>query len=385
MSASQQKIGPPLHFMAPIWGETYVATYLNYALPAQLAPRNIPVLSDGRSRYTIYTTRADYERIERDPIVNILRNIVALSVEFIDSEIKSSDNKYSMMSECHRRGLRQAVERDEAAVFLNADIILADGFIQTAADMLVRGMRAIEVAAPRGLIEAIGPTLRNRYCGTDGRIIISPVELSALCIKYLHPLMEMHVVEGSDGGKFHPSQLFWRVGDEGILARCFHTAPIVIHPGSGRADFSTTIDDDLTQNLGLSDEQVYFADDSRKMFCCELSPRDQYVGHMAYRGDLKSYVAFYKSYGGAKYIRKLTRPVVIAGVRELGPQWDVRARESLWFVQRVISACRRAVVCDAFATRILPPLREALAIMRRSLPKSVKTALKLGRKRLTGG
>jgi len=47
---------PLLHFVVPVWGESYVKTFLDYCLPAQLSPENIPFLGkNGNHGYTIYS------------------------------------------------------------------------------------------------------------------------------------------------------------------------------------------------------------------------------------------------------------------------------------------------------------------------------------------
>ncbi len=236
---------PPLHFVVPVWGESYVKTFLDCCLPAQLSPANIPVLGAGGNHcYTIYTTRSDYDRIAASAVFRALQRAITVTVEFLDAALVSArdapaDTKYRVKSNCYRHSLQRAGERRAAVVALNADILLANGFVRTAVDLLSRGKRVIEVPGPRALRDPIGRTLNARYRGADGvSITIEPTELAALWMRHIHPQLEMHVVEGPAGAPFHPSHLYWPVGEEGVVLRGFHLYPIVIDPRDSAVAFS---------------------------------------------------------------------------------------------------------------------------------------------------
>lgn len=337
------RAAPALHFVVPVWGESYVDVFLNYCLPAQLSPGNIQALGEGGHRYQIYTSHADHERLQASPAYQALQRAIPVSVEFIDARLSPAsgrpEDKYSVKSDCYRDALVRAAAVRAAVVTLNADILLADGFVRSVLDLLSQGKRVIEVPGPRGLRDPIGKALLARFRSADGPAIsIQPVELSALWLQHLHPQLAMHYVEGPEGGSFHPSHLYWLVGDEGVIIRGFHLYPIVTDPQDRAVRISTSIDDDLVANLRLSPDLVYLAQDSREMFCCELSPPEHYVGQMANRGDLHRYVEFYLSYGTAN-LRNLRKEIIITRSRKLGPQWAARRRQSALFTKRLIRAC----------------------------------------------
>lgn len=375
-------IAPSLHFVVPVWGESYVHTFLDYCLPAQLAPENIPALG-GRihASYTVYTTHSDYDHIAVSPSFRALQDAIVVRTEFIDDALTPgpaarSDAKYKVKSECYRRALQRAAEDREAVVALNADILLANGFVRTAVELLARGKRVIKVPGPRGLRDPIGRTLISHYRGGDGASIsIEPTELSALWMKYMHPQLKMHFIEGPKGGPFHPSHLYWLVGEEGVVIRGFHLYPIVINPRTNSVDFSTTIDDDLVGSLGLSQDEVFLAQDSRDMFCCELSPPGHYVGHMASRGDLSRYVEFYASQARHN-IRNLEQEIIICGVRDLGPRWAVRRKESALFTRRLL---KRYYAANRYRT-----LQAIFNRLKRVIPSPIKARLRRARAAIRG-
>lgn len=308
----------PLHVAVPVWGESYVDTYLRFSLPAQLSAGNLPALPPGLPHaYTIYTTKQDFARISGHPLFAELKKHIPVTAEFIDRHMQDErygqpGGKYWLKSNCYREALRKAATENAGVVALNADIIFADGFIRTAAALLREGKRVIEVAGPRGVRDAIGAALVRDHQDARGIITVSPLQLSKLWLENIHSNLRMHFVEGLEGEPFHPSHLYWRAG-RSLIIRAFHLYPIVVVPGSSRIAFTSTIDDDLVGNLGLAASEIAIADDSRRMFCCELSAEDAYVGTSLVRGDLRGYAGFYRSYS-SKNLPNLHHPIVVFGL-----------------------------------------------------------------------
>jgi|SoiMethySBSTD1v2_1073268.scaffolds.fasta_scaffold242288_3 hypothetical protein len=333
---------PPLHFAVPVWGERYVKTFLEICLPAQLSPANIPALHKKKyNLYKIYTTNKDYERIEASPAFRALQRIISVSTEFIEMPNRgTADEKYKVKSDCYRNALLSATHNRAALLALNADIVLANGFVRSVVDLLSQGKRVIEVPGPRGLQEPIARALSARFRGSDGvAISIEPVDLSDLWVKNLHPQLAMHFVEGRKGDPFHPSHLYWPVGDEGVIIRGFHLYPIVVYPRDSSAVFKGTIDDDLVSSLKVARHERYLAQDSRRLFCCELSPPDIHVGRMADRGDLHRYIEFYSSYAQSN-IHNLEHEIIVTGTMDLGPEWTLRRKQSAEFVELLLKQYR---------------------------------------------
>jgi hypothetical protein len=300
--------------------------------------------------------------------------------ELAASNAASAGAKYTVKSNCYRRSLETARESDAAVFLLNADIVLADGFVQKALEVLSTGKRVIEVVGPRGLKDPIVETLNRQYRLENGSICITPTQLSALWMLHIHPLLQMHFVEGPDGAPFHPSHLYWAVNGCGVLARCFHLYPIVVYPKSSTIDFSTTIDDDLVENLRLQASERFIAQDSREMFCCELSPPEQYVGNLARRGDLNGYVDVYASYDG-RNLANLENAIIISGVSDLGVQWDLHNEQSASFVRGLLKRYRTVHRRRALKNLVPAPLKSAARRVRTALsllPAPLKVVLKRG-------
>jgi hypothetical protein len=333
---------PPFHFAVPVWGESHVKTFLECSLPAQLSSANIPALLERQnSLYTIFTTHEDYIYIEASPAYRALQRAIPVSTEFIDlKRSASAGTKYKIKSDCYRRALLRGAESGAAVVALNADIVLANGFVSTVSILLAEGKRVVEVPGPRGLQKPIADVLMSRFRGPDNiSISIEPAQLADLWLKNLHPQLEMHFVDGRKGDAFHPSHLYWRVGDEGVIIRGFHLYPIVVYPRESTFTFSGTIDDDLIASANFDREERHVVVDSRRLFCCELSPLDVQVGRIADRGNLRRYIEFYSSFAESN-IENLHHAILITGKSELGPEWRKRIDQSEKFVHSIVREYR---------------------------------------------
>lgn len=351
----------PVYFVVPVWGEAYVNLFTEVCLPAQLAPGNIPSLPNiGRCQYHIYTTRDDYNAVFLSAAFKKLETLINASIHVIEPP-RTADERYDKKSEIYRAAIRRASKDDAVNFFLNADIVLADGFVRRTTELLAAGKRVIELPGPRTVKEAVRNALLRDYLDPDGAIVISPRQLTALSIKHLHPLEAMHYWEsqGTDE-RFHPSHLYWPVGTNSLLARCIHLYPIVVHPRDrlGALRFDTTIDDDLVQRACPAMEDTHVVTNSDEMFCCELSSAEHFVGNMGTRGDVESVVDFFFSYGKERNAKLLKYPIRMIGADEPAADWKRAEAEAENVIAQVID---RAGLREVYEDRSSQPVRKASA------------------------
>jgi hypothetical protein len=358
---------PHLTLVVPVWGDTYLDTFLCYSLPAQLSAGNIPVLGgDNRHRYVIYSTDEGRRKCEEHPLFAQLARYVTVAFKSLEAlPTHGAGNKYRTKSDCYALELDAASASGAAVAMLNADILLADGFIRETLRLVSSGKRVIEVTGGRGLQDPIKATLDHGFRLDDGTISIEPLQLSRLWLANLHPQLAMHYVEGSQGGSFHPSHLYWLVGEEGVIIRAFHLYPIVVKPYAAPVRFFGTIDDDLVALLAPLPEERFIAQDSRDLFCCELSPPEHFVGDVAWRGNRQSVVNFYLGYRPENIVN-LEKEIIIANKSVLGELWEEKRRASRDFAESLIrdlraeTARRNALqATDSEAQKPRPPELEA--------------------------
>lgn len=328
MATREKDAARPFFISVPVWGQEYVRVFLNYSLPAQLAPGNIPALPNAEnSRYLIFTTSDHAEQIRQSPAFQQLAKSVPADIrtfelqKFDPSEPANWGKRYEIKSDCYRIALAEAEKADAVNVLLNADIILADGFMRRAAEIIAAGKRVIEVVGPRTLKPPVAEALDSMRDST-GAITVSPRALTRLAVKHLHPMAQMHLWE-TDIEAFHPSHIYFKVGETSLLARCLHTYPIVIYPRTRGSTFTDSIDKDLTESACPDFNDTYLPLDTDEISCCELSDAEHYVGAMFRRPiKIQDIANFYDAYGSPRSRLLFANSIRLPGGDEPQSSWD---------------------------------------------------------------
>ncbi|MGP1397575.1 MAG: hypothetical protein ACTS3R_18890 [Inquilinaceae bacterium] len=333
-------VQPPFHVVVPVWGKEYVTNFLKYALPAHLASGNLDTF--GRNHgglFRIFTKKEDYPQLESAVSYRRLCETVEVKVEFIDTMFDPQKTylgvKYEVKSQIYRQCLSDGFRVGAVVALVNADIILAKGFYEQVMAAVVRGARVVEVAAPRASARGFKLDLDRIRKGDTATLSVEPIDLARIWYRNIHPLLKMHFVDGIKGEAFHPSHLYWDVDGEGVIMRCFHIYPIVVYPERDTVEFTTTVDDDLVDRLYLKDDQRFVARDSTKIFCCEMSPEDHYVGHITQRGEVDRIVDFFRAHPN-KDIEILRREIWIPAYTQNLTRWREQSRAAEKWTERII-------------------------------------------------
>jgi hypothetical protein len=265
---------PPtrFYFLTPVWGDAYTRLYLDVVIPAQLAAGNLPAFKDAPgSRYVIFTRPADRETIRAAPIFKLLTDTIAVSFELIEEEIKAV---HDMMSDCYRRGIAAAEEADAAVLLLTPDLVFADGAFATLRRLADAGKDVVFIAAIRTLKQSLMLALQQDY--KNDRIIgIEPRDLVRLALDNMHPLAESSLWEEGDDDLI-PANLYWRVRNEGIIARCFHLHPVLVNSQRKNVVFLGTVDDDFFCAACPDAGRDHVVTDSDELFAIELSDPERF-------------------------------------------------------------------------------------------------------------
>lgn len=323
----------PFSFYLPAWGKRHVSTFLDYALPTYLSLNNIPSLKESKGKFVVYTTRADQERMQSASIWRTLEREMPVQFKMIDDGKAYSEeepSKYGTVTDCYVDGLNDAYETGAAAVMLLADIVISDGTIAEFRRLVEQGMRVIEIASPRGAAAPVQAGLDARR-KADGTIALDGLDMARLWLPNMHHLLQMHFVQGPPGERFHPAHLYWRVKDEGIIARLCHAQPAVVVPDKAPATFVSTTDVGLVSSLGFPASKIYLCRDSRITHAIELSTPEHHTDQEAVRGDLVAYNRFF-SRNSAHNLDRLHLDITITGVAELSDEWDKVRNESEAFI-----------------------------------------------------
>ena len=255
------------YFLTPVWGREYTQLYVDVVIPAQLAQGNLPAFrSDGQSRYIVYTTREDAEAIRTAASFRSLSEIITTAIEIIDENIRVP---HDTMSNCFRRGIVAAERADAAAIFLTPDLVFADGSFAALKRLTESGSDVVFVPGLRTLKQGVSAALREQY--KSGCVIkVPPRDLMQVALDNLHPLADLSWWEEGERDLV-PANLYWRVGSEGIVARCFHLHPLLVHTQCKNPTFFGTVDDDYFCAACPDVSRDYVVTDSDELLAIELS------------------------------------------------------------------------------------------------------------------
>lgn len=258
-----------LHFILPVWGAEYVRTFLDVVLPTHLSPRNLPaaITNQGDSAYHIYTSAEDTPIIRQNPVYARLTNVLPTTIHEID---ECNAAPHTVMSECYRNGIQLANAVDAATIFLTADAIFSDGAFSFLEEKLCQGTSVVYCLGLRLNLEPMSVLLRN-HLDSDNAISLQPREMMMLALGNLHTWTRSSFWAQDEGLELMPSVLLWPVGDQGLLARCFHLHPIFVKPEIKNLQFNGTIDDDYVGLVCPNSDCHYTVADSDEMICLELS------------------------------------------------------------------------------------------------------------------
>ena len=328
-----------LHFITAVWGRTYTDLFLQVVVPNQLSAGNLLYFRDkpGSALFKIYTTKADAEYIRASPCYAQLA--AAVPVEFVLFDDVDLGAKYEALIECHRRAIRSADETGAALVFLSPDAIWSDGTFRRLWELGRAGTRVVMSGSIRVTKETFVPEyLARHYSAPTCSAGIGSRELVKLAMRHLHPLSQS-LFWDSDHFGLGPSHIYWRVGEDGVLGRCFHLHPLMVNPQVRGLLPKSTVDADYTPLACPDPESLYVAEDSDEIACFEISARDQF-GTFAPNRFNAADVAFYARYWTQEHHRKFVHHPIRYHGSELSPQWK-EAEEASARVLESVERCLR--------------------------------------------
>lgn len=211
--------------MTHVWGRHYLDIFLNVCIPNQLGPGNIPALPAG-SRYRILTKSSHREEINAHPNIQALRAVIPVDIIPIPELDDDNVRGYEQMNACHRRAVADVNEGGAAILFLSADFVMAADTLATVVRLHQHGARAVVTTGLRLDREAFLTRLAAPGVRLDA---LSPRELVGMALPYLHA-HTLSMFADADPFSLFPVAVYWRVGDEGLVARGLHLHPLMVDP-----------------------------------------------------------------------------------------------------------------------------------------------------------
>jgi hypothetical protein len=327
----------PIHIITPVWGAEYSRLFADLCLPTLLAPGNIPALAQTPGCvYQIYTTPEDRKYLEASAALATLARYIRVEFHNIHDDVGADPNRYDVQSGCYRRGMAIADAVDAAMIFVNADVVMADGGIRTLRNLAESGKRAVLAMGVRLNKQAAwAEIVAGRHDPRTGTVSISASELAAIAVANLHQISRLHLYRGTEE-EMHPAGLFWQVGREGLLMRCFHLHPLLVRPKYKNTSFKGAIDDDYLLAACPDIADIHIIQNSDDLLACELSEEMRRIPARP-RSERDIDIAGWAYYNANNQHREYVKTTIymhVAGIDS--PAWQAAQRESDGVIARVL-------------------------------------------------
>lgn len=260
------------HVSTAVWGQSFRELYLGLSLPCQLAPGNLGHFAgSGRLLYSLYTTPRDAEHLKSSPVFQRLCRTVEVDLNIVEG-IESAEDTYQVLTLCHRHSVMQANRDDAALVAMHPDQLWADGSLAYLDRLAQGGKRLVKLFAPRVALETFGPEVKAGFYSPQEHTLAIPArELVRLSLTHLHPVSASHFWDSPVFNRW-PSHLLWPVDGEGLLARCFHLHPCLIHPRDKKALPQDTIDTgQYLERVAAGPEEIEVVEDSDRLCMVDMT------------------------------------------------------------------------------------------------------------------
>lgn len=359
----------PFLFTVQVWGEPYTSIFIDIMMPCAAAPGNIGCF-DRNSEFRIYTKAADAERITSSAAYKRICSFVSTRVELIDDWAQNS--AHEIMSECQRRAANDATHQNKTVVFLAPDTAISENMFSKILVLRSAGYRAVMLPSVRVSLESVYPALLGELAG-DGVLALSSRQLVRVMIANLHPISKC-IFWDSPNFTVHPSHIYWRVDNAGILAMCAHIHPIMVAPMVADPTFMSTIDGDYVPSAVPDPDKIYNVTDSDEMMIVEISSDSQLLHPIApAKADVADVARWAEWCTNATHRRNMDLDFYLHS-DEIDGRWSSAVAESAQVRRAVLDLLSRPKISIVFKDR-----KSFLGRLRRNSQDIEKERLKLRR------
>lgn len=216
-----------LHFVTVISEERSIHLFLTVVLPNLLSPGNLPFFAGSQTvSYKVYSAKESLDRITSSQIFQRLCKIVPAW-----ASAPRSGSAEDFAERCHKEAVSQARKAGAALILLAPDTVWSAGALKRMGELCQGGACSVDLVTPELDEKTFVPAFMRRFVNNDGQGPAPCRELVGLALDHLHPATKSRIV--NDGGSFSESfdDLYWRVGSEGLVARCVRFRTVMLCAG----------------------------------------------------------------------------------------------------------------------------------------------------------
>jgi len=266
---------PKVRFIVPVWGKHYVKRFNSFSLLSFLAPGNLPALAELTDlEIVILTSAANYADFEADPGFQSLRLIAPLRFIPIDDLIV--DEVYGItLTLAYLRGVTDSGNDmiNIHFLFMNSDIVLADGSLSSVAKHILSGRHIILANSIRATSEELIGPLHEAIDRQKHVLAIPSRQLVSMAMKSLHPTQIAKIVNSDLCHSINVNQFYWQVDANTLISRHFLMFMLCLKPERVVTEVHAFCDYSFVPEMCPSGGAVAM-EDSDEFFALEMQYRE---------------------------------------------------------------------------------------------------------------
>jgi hypothetical protein len=219
---------PQVRLVTFAWGRDYVDDLLEFALPAALAPGNLPALADQFDcSAVIITEEALFGHVRAHPSVEKLERLCPVTLVPLD-DLLSEPWQYGItIAHVLVRGMADLGPNMTRTyfLFLNADFVLADGCYNGLIGRIRSGEPVHLAPSYCTVAEKVRPLLAAMRDRHGGILPVAPRDMAGLVLSHPHNTLRAKFVNQASFEFEHADQFYWQVDAYTLIG---HQMPIAV-------------------------------------------------------------------------------------------------------------------------------------------------------------
>jgi hypothetical protein len=223
----------------------------------------------------IYTTEKDANQIASHPsFLKLSEKIPAEIVSTIDEDSIQKDSRYGAKGRYRSLSLKRAIANRSVAMLLSPDVLMSDGGLFACCKWIESGYKAVNIAAlNRAATESTIPELDRFLDREKWALSLSSKDLVDLGLRHMHDAGKFAFWRGNTLSRWL-SYLYWKAGENSLVAKFFHVHPIAIDVRDTSAKLPEIVvsdDGGVVDYFKFSKSEIYTVTDSNQAACLDLS------------------------------------------------------------------------------------------------------------------
>jgi hypothetical protein len=270
---------PRVRLVTYAWGKRYVDRLLDLALPAALAPGNLPALTKSFDCTAVIVTEQDlFDHVRSHPLARRVGTLCPLELVSLDDLVGEPWQYGLTVAQALFRGFQSLgpAMTDTYMLFLNADFVMADGSYERLIPHLDAGERVLLAPSYCVVEERVRPVLGARRDPETGILALPPREMADLIITHRHNTIRAKTVNQKHCHFQYMDQFYWQVDDHTLIGHQMPVALVAMKPEQAINELSTFWDWGVVYDFCPS-RRLTVLGDSDDFLMLELRPESTHA------------------------------------------------------------------------------------------------------------